>query len=69
MSKSDGLNAEVHRLREILEKVDDPYHRYQLTLLFETAARFFVSRNPELSSDTTRRGKRKCRRNRDMLPH
>jgi hypothetical protein len=69
MSKSDGLNAEVHRLREILEKVDDPYHRYQLTLLLETAARFFVSRNAEHSLDTTRGGKRKWKRNRDILPN
>ena len=60
MTKADELRAEVHRIREILETIEDPYDRYQLTLLFETAARTFMS------SETTRpqkaaRGKKQCK--------
>ncbi len=57
MSKSDGLKSEVHRIREILGNIRDPYDRYQLTLLLETAARFFVNRNVQNEFSFSRKRK------------
>ncbi len=60
MAKADELQAEVHRIREILETIHDPYERYQLTLLFETAARTFMNRGPATPQKTVK-GKRQCK--------
>ena len=68
MPKSD-INAEVYRIREILGKIRDPYDRYQLTLLLETAARVFESTDAADGLITRGKGKRKCKRNRHILPH
>lgn len=69
MSKSDGLKSEVHRIREILGNIRDPYDRYQLTLLLETAARFFVNCNVQNELALAERGKRKCKKHSDILPN
>lgn len=60
MSKPDELQAEVHRIREILKTIHDPYDRYQLTLLFETAARTFMNNEPATLRKTAK-GKKQCR--------
>lgn len=60
MSKADELQAEVHRIREILETIRDPYDRYQLTLLFETAARTFMNNEPATSRKAAK-GKKQCK--------
>ena len=58
MAKSDALNAEMHRIREILSQISNPYDRYQLTLLLETAARTFVSADIKETPRKTRKGRR-----------
>lgn len=63
---ADELQAEVHRIREILETIHDPYDRYQLTLLFETAARTFMNRRPA-ATQKTGKGKRPCKALTDTL--
>ena len=60
MSREDELQAEVHRIREILETIHNPYDRYQLTLLFETAARTFMSNQPATPRKAAK-GKKQCR--------
>ncbi|HEX5278533.1 MAG TPA: hypothetical protein VFW28_00510 [Micropepsaceae bacterium] len=60
MAKTDELRAEVHRIREILETIHDPYDRYQLTLLFETAARSFITPGPATPQKTAK-GKKQCK--------
>lgn len=60
MAKADELKAEVHRIREILETIHDPYDRYQLTLLFETAARTFMRSGPATPQKAVK-GKRQCK--------
>jgi len=67
MPKSDELTAEILRIREILATIHDPYDRYQLTLLLETAARVFVSRATQ--SDKTGKGKRPCKMIHNVLPN
>lgn len=66
MSRADELRAEVHRIREILETIHDPYDRYQLTLLFETAARTFMSGGPATPQKTVK-GKKQCKAQTDTL--
>jgi hypothetical protein len=61
MARSDELSAEMDRIREILEHVSNPYDRYQLTLLLETAARSFVAKDTERTPHKTRKGKRQCK--------
>lgn len=60
MGKADELQAEVHRIREILETIRDPYDRYQLTLLFETAARTFMN-NDTATPRKAVKGKKQCK--------
>lgn len=60
MSKGDELQAEVHRIREILETIHDPYDRYQLTLLFETAARTFMNHETATPRKSAK-GKKQCK--------
>lgn len=69
MPKSDELTAEILRIREILATIHDPYDRYQLTLLLETAARVFVSRGVATQSDKTGNGKRQCKMIQGVLPN
>ena len=69
MSKSDALSAEMHRIREILGKINNPYDRYQLTLLLETAARSFVSSEIGEMPHKTRKGRRSCKTDSHSLPN
>ena len=59
MASEDSLKAELHRIREVLGKVHDPYERYQLTLLLETAARFFE--RPDVEAGPDAKGRKKCK--------
>lgn len=61
MARDDSLEAELHRIREVLGKVHDPYERYQLTLLLETAARVFETRDADEESPDI--GRQKCKPN------
>jgi hypothetical protein len=66
MAKADELRAEVHRIREILETIHDPYDRYQLTLLFETAARTFISHGAATPRKAAK-GRRQCKAPNNIL--
>lgn len=66
MAKADELQAEVQRIREILETIHDPYARYQLTLLFETAARTFMSGGPSTPQKNAK-GKKQCKALNNLL--
>jgi hypothetical protein len=67
MPRTDALAAEMHRIREILESVSNPYDRYQLTLLLETAARSFVTNDAATAPNKTRKGRRQCKANNNTL--
>jgi hypothetical protein len=69
MSKGDSLNPDLLRIREILARVRDPYQRYQLTLLLETAARFFSDSDAENERVAVARRKPKCKPGRITLPN
>jgi hypothetical protein len=69
MAKDNMIAAEMHRIREILARVDNPYDRYQLTLLLETAARPFVSTGIAPHAHKTTKGKRPCKRSSHPLPN
>jgi hypothetical protein len=69
MPRNDELSAEILRIREILETIHDPYDRYQLTLLLETAARVFVSRGLTKQVEKPGKGKRQCKTTHSVLPN
>lgn len=69
MPRNDDLTAEILRIREILATIHDPYDRYQLTLLLETAARVFVTRGLTKQVEKTGRGKRQCKTIHSVLPN
>lgn len=68
MPRDNELTAEIHRIGEILATIHDPYARYQLTLLLETAARMFKSDVPE-SPRKAMKGKRQCKMIHNVLPN
>ena len=68
MARNNELAADIHRIREILATIHDPYDRYQLTLLLETAARMFVSDLTGIPGKTLK-GKRQCKITHNILPN
>jgi hypothetical protein len=69
MPRNDELTAEIRRIRKILATIHDPYDRYQLTLLLETAARVFVSPGMTKQAEKTGKGKRQCKTVHNTLPN
>jgi predicted Zn-dependent protease len=68
MARNNELAADIHRIREILAAIHDPYARYQLTLLLEAAARMFVSDVTGIPGKALK-GKRQCKITHNILPN
>jgi hypothetical protein len=55
-----ALRTDLRHVCEVLAKVPNPYHRYQLTFLLETAAKPFMTGNE--GHHTENSGRDSCKR-------
>ena len=68
MSKDQEIKSDLLHIRRILKTVRSPYDRYQLTLLFEIAARMFASGSVP-RSETPEKAQRPCNRKKPPYLH